>query len=190
MGYRLPAGHRWRVGVSPTYWRRAWPSPEPVRLSLFTGAGCRLRLPVRDHYPADDRLPPFEPPEQAAPLALEKLRTPFKRRTVKREPITGKTEYQIFDDDGRVRITDTGMEIEDVGVETYTIYEGNPLSAAVHIQKTIEYQRDDWQVRVETDSKMTADATRFHVTNVLAGFEGKSRVFSKTWDFSVPRDHV
>jgi putative CocE/NonD family hydrolase len=47
MGYRLAAGHRWRVGISPTFARHAWPSPETVRLRLHAGAGCRLRLPLR-----------------------------------------------------------------------------------------------------------------------------------------------
>ncbi|MCA9978066.1 MAG: CocE/NonD family hydrolase, partial [Anaerolineales bacterium] len=29
---QLPAGHRWRVSVSPTNFRHAWPSPQPVTL--------------------------------------------------------------------------------------------------------------------------------------------------------------
>ena len=47
MAYAVPAGHRLRLAVSPTYWPFAWPSAEPVTLSLFTGEGSRLELPVR-----------------------------------------------------------------------------------------------------------------------------------------------
>ncbi len=39
MAYRLSAGHRWRVGISPTYLRHAWPSPQPVTLTLLLGEG-------------------------------------------------------------------------------------------------------------------------------------------------------
>src|SRR5690606_36291469 len=47
IGYKLPAGHRWRVALSPTYWRHAWPSPRPVTLSLLSWTHSYLHLPVR-----------------------------------------------------------------------------------------------------------------------------------------------
>ena len=59
IAYALPAGHRWRVAVSPTYWPWVWPSPEPVTLSLFTGGASRLTLPVRPPQPEDATLAPF-----------------------------------------------------------------------------------------------------------------------------------
>jgi len=68
--YQLPAGHRWRVSVSPTNFRHAWPSPQPVTLQLFTGEGCRLRLPVRLPQVADADLRPFPPAEVSSPLAV------------------------------------------------------------------------------------------------------------------------
>jgi hypothetical protein len=43
---------------------------------------------------------------------------------------------------------------------------------------------------VETDSRMTADADVFRVTNVLDAFEGETRIFTKAWTFSAPRDLV
>ena len=42
----FPAGHRIRVAVSTSYWPIAWPSPEPVTLTLYAGAST-LELPVR-----------------------------------------------------------------------------------------------------------------------------------------------
>ena len=34
VGYRLPAGHRIRISLSPSYWPVVWPSPEPVKLKV------------------------------------------------------------------------------------------------------------------------------------------------------------
>jgi hypothetical protein len=99
-------------------------------------------------------------------------------------------EYQVENDGGRVRFSDNGLETDDRAVETFTIQEGNPLSASCRVQRTLEYQREGWQVRVVTDSQMTADATHFQVTNQLEGYEGHQRVFTKSWVFKVPRDLV
>src|SRR5262249_12691889 len=46
VGEAIPAGHRLRVSVSTSYWPIAWPSPHPVRLTLYAGSS-RIRLPVR-----------------------------------------------------------------------------------------------------------------------------------------------
>jgi hypothetical protein len=43
-GYEFPKGHRIRLSLSSNYWPIAWPSPEPVTLTLVTGA-ARLDLP-------------------------------------------------------------------------------------------------------------------------------------------------
>lgn len=189
-GYKLPAGHRWRVSVSPTYWRHAWPSPAPVTLTLFAGEGCRLRLPVRPPQAADTELPSFGPAENCPPLAAKQLRTAALQQLIERDIINGRTTFSVISDDGRIKLIGSGMETDDRAVETYTILEDDPLSADVSIQRTLEYQRDDWRVRIETDSRMTSDATHFHVNNVMDAYEGTVRVFSKSWDFSVPRDHV
>src|SRR6185503_15604492 len=63
IAHAFAPGHRIRVSVSPTYWPFAWPSPEPVALTLVAGAASRLRLPVRGARGEDDALPPFAEPE-------------------------------------------------------------------------------------------------------------------------------
>ena len=187
IGHRLAAGHRWRVAVSPTYTRHAWPSPEPVTLTVVCGSESRLRLPVRTSHPGDGALPLFPPVETASPLAMESLRSPSTRKTIHHDLIDGTTEYRIEDDSGRARHVGSGMEVDDRLVERYTVRDGAPLSLKVHIERTLELQREDWRVRIETDSTMTADATHFHVSNHLEAYEGDVRVFSRSWDSSIPR---
>ncbi|MCO5180280.1 MAG: CocE/NonD family hydrolase [Candidatus Promineofilum sp.] len=187
ISYRLPAGHRWRLAVSPTYTRHAWPSPEPVTLTVYTGAQSGLRLPVRAPHPGDAALSPFLPAETAAPLAMEILRTPATRKTIHHDLIDGITEYRIEDDTGRNRHVGSGMEVDDRLVERYTVRDGEPLSLKVRIERTLEMQREAWRVRIETDSMMTADATHFYLSNHLDAYEGDARVFTKSWTKAIPR---
>jgi putative CocE/NonD family hydrolase len=186
----LPAGHHWRIALSPTYWPHAWPSPEPVTLTLFTGPASQLRLPLRPPQAHDADLPPFGPPEHAPLLAHELLRSSSRRRQVRRDLIDGTAELVDRIDDGHRRLSADGLEFSAASANTYTITEGDPLSAQVRCDHTIEIGRGGWQTRVETSSLMTADAAYFHVSNLLNAYEGQTRIFTKSWSFKAPRDHV
>jgi putative CocE/NonD family hydrolase len=190
IGHRLAAGHCWRVAVSPTYTRHAWPSPESVTLTIYTGGDSRLRLPVRPPQPEDEALSPFLSPETAAPLAMEVLRVPSTRKTLHHNLIEGMTEYRLEDDAGRNRHVGSGMEVDDRLVERYLIRDGAPLSLKVQIERTLELQREEWRVRVETKSMMTADATHFYLSNHLDAYEGDVRVFTRSWTKMIPRNLV
>jgi putative CocE/NonD family hydrolase len=190
IGYRLAAGHRWRVAVSPTYTRHAWPSPELVTLTIYCGPGSRLRLPIRLPQPGDKALPPFPPAETAPPLPMAELRTPASRKTIRHDLIDGLTEYLVEDDNGRRRHAESGMEVDDRLTERYTVRDGDPLSLKVHIERATELQREAWRARIETSSTMTADATHFHLSNSLDAYEGDTRVFTRSWTKELPRHLV
>jgi putative CocE/NonD family hydrolase len=191
IGHRLPARHRWRVAISPTYWPHAWPSPEPVTLSVFPGPNSQLRLPVRTPQPTDADLPPFLSPECAPGLALEMIRSASRTRSLNRDLIGGVCEL-VDRGDGGCRQFPHGLTYERVGADIYRIVEGDPLSASIRCEKTIKLERgrEAWRVRLETSSRLTSDATTFWVTNTLDAYEGNARVFSKTWTLTVPRDQV
>jgi uncharacterized protein len=190
IGYQLPVGHAWRISLSPTYWPHAWPSPQPVTLTLFTGAGSELRLPVRSPQPIDDRLRPFPPPAFAPPLATETLRPASRRRIIEHDVIGDWHTLTLVGDYGRIRYNDNGLEVDHQVTERYTIRGDDPLSAAVHIERQKSFRRGDWQVRIETRSQMTADATHFHLTNHLDAYEGNGRIFTKSWSKTIARDNV
>jgi uncharacterized protein len=190
IAHSLQVGHRWRVSVSPTYWPHAWPSPEPVRLTLFTGEGSRLTLPVRSPRAEDADLAPFEEVEQAAPLPVENLRTGSRRRWIERDVVTGLVELKDFTDHGNRLFLDNGLEYDSMTTKTFTIKDGDPLSAKQRCEWTIKMRRGEMDTRVETDSLMTADAEKFYVTNIINAYEKDTRVFSKAWIFTVERDLV
>ncbi|HEU4448983.1 MAG TPA: CocE/NonD family hydrolase [Gaiellaceae bacterium] len=186
--HSFPAGHRLRVAVSPTYWPWAWPSPEPVRLTLFSGT---LELPERQRRPEDERLRPFAEPEHSAPLPVEAVAAGPGGRFLRRDLATGLVE-QVFDWDlgGVQRLLASGLETSDTSHTVYSVRDGDPLSAAVRFHATSGMARGDWSMLSEVTSAMTADAEAFHVTTQLDVYEGATRIFARTWTHGFPRDHV
>lgn len=186
--HALPAGHHWRLALSPTYALMAWPSPVPVTLTVFTGDDTWLRLPLRAAHPRDAALAPFEPPECAPPLAQSWLRPALHTRTLQHDAAAG--TYALVDrtDEGRVLQAHSALVTDEVCTEHFEITEGDPLSARRTTEWQMEFARGEWQTRIETQSSLTSDATHFHASNTLQAFEGGQSVFRKQWNFSVARD--
>ena len=186
-GHRLPAGHHWRLSISPTYWPMAWPSPKAVTLRIRTGDRSALHLPLRPPRPEDEELPPFPKPERCRARPHKQLRQPERTRTI--EQTISERTLQIHDvsDGGRTQLTDTGLEVYDRIEDHYTIVEDDPLSASVSCTGNMGLRRGDWDVHAETYSHMTSDAEHFYVTHVLDAYEGNARVFNKTWHLKIGR---
>jgi len=161
-----------------------------VQLSLFAGKDCCLRLPVRATQAVDRALPAFAPPEISPPLAVARLRAPRRSQSVTQDRVDGWTIMTLVNDEGRLRFLDNGLETDHTSTETFKVREDDPLSTSQHIRSVIQFQRNDWSVRVETDSMMTADATHFHLSNHMDAYEGDTRVLTKSRTVSIPRDHV
>ena len=187
IGYQVPAGHRLRLAVSPTYWPWAWPAPERVTLSVFTG-GSVLDLPVwmgSGEYvpPAHFAVPERAPMPQHDPLGGES------GREVRRDVATGTVEVINTVDDGH-RLLDDGLEYREHERDVYHVVDGDPLSARVECVRAFSVGRAQWRITVRTVSTMSATAGSFQVTNALDAYEGDDRVFTRTWNAEVPRDCV
>lgn len=189
-GHRLPAGHRWRVAVSPTYWPFAWPSPTPVTLQINTGPGSFLDLPVRPQRAEDSTLPDFQPPEHNQPRPHRKSGAVERTRQIKEDTAGRTIEIHDVSRNGRTHLLDSNLEVSSKNEDRYLIHEHQPLAARAVSTGTMSLKRDDWNITAKTYSDMTADADHFHLTNVLDAYEGKVRVFTKTWHLKIPRNLV
>jgi len=191
LAHRFEVDHRIRLAISPTYFPWAWPSPEPVTLGVDTGAS-RLDLPVRPERPEDAELAAFEPAQAPPPLEVERLGSSSAvARTVTRDLVSGRHELVVgLDHFGTRRIVRDDLLYAERGQDTFSITEGEPLSAMARSEWRIDLQRDDWRVRVETSSTLSADATTFHLTNAVDAYEDEVRVFDRTWTRRIPRDMV
>lgn len=187
-GQVVPAGHRLRVAVSPTYFPWAWPSPAPVVLSVFCGASF-LDLPVRSDQQADARLRPFDPPENGRALACELLGQQPGSHVMIKDPISGRLEVRHSAPSATERLPG-GLVIEAQAGSGYEITEGQPLSARYHVQRAQSFSRADWDARAEARYELTSDARTFFLTANVAAYTGGDCFFRREWTFEIPRDLV
>jgi hypothetical protein len=189
--YAVPAGHALRLAVSPTYWPWAWPSPEPVTLTVHGG---RVELPVRTGKGAPP-LPAWGPAEAAAPLATESLHAGPTGRTLTRDLATGASELAFDWIDHRTRHTASGIVVGERNAARYRLTEGDPLSAEVVCETTVEvatrgqspYGRGI-DVRTEVRARMTCTAEAFLVTTAIDAYDGGRRCHARRWTHEIPRD--
>ena len=187
IAHAFPAGHRLRVALSTSYWPRAWPSPEPVTLRLFAGAG-ELRLPARPANPADAALREPGAPRPGPTGPHREYRSPDRGRVVEHDHRRGRTVIRSYKDRGRTRLDETGMTIEARADERYAMAGDNPLSAEHEVRYVVEMSRADWRIRTESRTTMTATAEEFLISATLDAYEGDVRVRGRAWSERVPRD--
>lgn len=186
VGYAFAQGHSIRVAVSTCYWPVIWPTPRPVRLTLFAGAG-RLVLPVRPPSAADAELRPFDPPEAAPVSDYTLLRPPGLKRSVERDLTTNETVYRVFGDDAWARLEDIDLTVGYVISKTYRIHEYDPSSAETVIEQTTVHSRDEWSTRLECRTALVADGQRFVLrASVRTWIDGEPFV-EREWDETIPR---
>ncbi|MEX0983800.1 MAG: CocE/NonD family hydrolase [Actinomycetota bacterium] len=191
LGQAVPAGHRLRLALSTTYWPWLWPSPEVTTITVSAGERSWLDLPVRPLDVPDGEPPAFGPPESAASSATEVLRA---------DPAFHRIEHDVVEDtyvmrlnqDGDNAIRREGVLIRDEARDEMFIREGDPLSARAVCDRVygLGWEESGIEVEIRTRSVMTSDATHFHLEDRLEAFEGQTRVFERTWERSIPRDHV
>ncbi len=196
VAHAFPPGHRLRLAVSTAYWPILWPSPAPVRLSLWTGHS-RLVLPVRPPGPADASLRAFPPPEAAAPPATEKVAAGGGvRRSVERDPRTGELVHRVIidmNDAGEPsleRLVDIDLEVGHGLAEVFRIRDDDPLSASAEVTHRTVTRRGDWDVRVEVGATLRATVDAFLLEARLEareGGEGGDVVVRRVWNETIPR---
>jgi putative CocE/NonD family hydrolase len=185
------AGSRLRLAVAGGHWPIAWPSPAPVTLALFAGAGD-LELPVRPPRPEDAELPPLPPAEQSAVQPRTLLRVP--------EPPVLRLEHDVAgdrvtfvheEDSGRVRIDSHGWTFGGKTLRRLSLEPDAPTSARIELKSVEVFGREGGpSVRIETTAIMTCDEAEFRVQASLDAFADERPVFSRSWLERIPRDGV
>jgi predicted acyl esterase len=189
VGHRFAAGNRLRLAISTAFWPIAWPSPEPVTLSVHL-KGSALRLPVRPKRSQDASLAPFPAAAGAPALRKTYLDAPREKRTITTDVVTGEVEWLFSESEGTYRIEDIDLTRSIQMQRRLLIHPANPTSARAEARASRAYSRGDWRTSAEVSLILTCDRDRFRVIARMDAYEGESRIFSRSWDESIPRDLV
>ncbi|MEX2524506.1 MAG: CocE/NonD family hydrolase [Gammaproteobacteria bacterium] len=189
MAQVFPRGHRLRLSVSTSYWPIAWPPPEPVRLTIYDRAS-RLVLPKRLADRSEDSQIGFGPPDGTPAEPLHQLKPSHHNWYMHRDLATDKSTLEVINDDGTVEIESLDLEKSKYSIEWYSSVADNFDSIRGETLWERGYKRNDWQVKTVTRTILTSDRYNFYIHANLDAYEGERRVFSRIWDYVVPRELV
>ncbi|MDQ6741158.1 MAG: CocE/NonD family hydrolase [Actinomycetota bacterium] len=188
ISWTLPAGHKLRVALSNTYWPWLWPHAERGAVTVDLDSS-ELRLGHLEPAVLAGKHPSFGEPEQAAPLAVVALPTPpsIPEREVRYEPDSDSWTLTVDPKYGGYRVYPNGMNYGEQAVERYTISGNDPLTAVAEANWVIEMGRDDWNVRIETESLISSTATHFQLFNKVKTYLNGTVHFEKTFEKQIER---
>lgn len=177
--YRLPAGHRLRIALSPSYFPFVWPEPTPVTLTV---TGGQLDLP---HLSGEGVAVSFDGPKGAEPL--EFIRHSPRLETKDIHDTDGHIELVVIGDDGLVENPETGLVTRQKVHEVFSIAHGNPGSAKACFNWERSMGRGDWQVSTQSSVSLKSEGTGFVIQAELTAKEQGAVVFERKWTARVPR---
>jgi len=181
IGHRFSAGNRIRLAVSPTHWPHAWPSPQEATLTLRLDGACSLELPVLTE-PGAPLSRPFDEPE-----ALPRGAAPESGSRTRERSSDG-DRYRIRDREEALQFfSATGTTLTTDAHDTYSIVDGDPLSASTTSTRELRLERDGWDVHVRCVATMSCDALEFIVDDHVMAWEGGEPVFDSTQTLRFPR---
>lgn len=186
-GHVFAAGHRLRVSISPAYWPFAWPSPEPVLLTLRLGPDTLVRLPRRPAACAQLPADAFQAPERTAAAPGDAVHDTW--RTSRYEANT-RTAVLESGSDERTRLDAAVLDTSERTLRTFSLRAGDPLTARVEHDAVHGLRREGWEVSVAVRTSMTSTATHFVITRELDAFEGGARIHAARTVTEIARDGV
>jgi len=192
VAHAFPAGHKLRLALSTCYWPIAWPAPQPVTLSLFSGKSF-MDLPMRAPDPSDAALKPFKSPERAA-AELTELRPAALKRIVERDRTTNETVYtvssssHVADNSKLVHIKAIELEVGHTMLKRFRIGEEDPATAQAEVIHKTWFCRGVWKTRVETHTRFSSNSDDFILQGEVRAYEDDEQFFRREWVCRVKRD--
>ena len=181
--YRLPAGHRLRIALSPFYWPFIWPEAENVTLTVTAGS---LSIPVRPIADAPEWR--FGEAEGAPPLPLRVQSAPDEAKTFRHDKATGQDVIEIASIGELAEDPTTGL-VSGVDMrECWSIVPGQPSSARSDFEWDRTMARGDWRVRVRATLSQWAEGDEIFHESALTAWEGDDIVFDRRWKGTAGRD--
>jgi len=184
----VPKGHRLRIAVSTSLWPVVWPSPACATVTVDAAASS-AELPVLTRETGLEPVS-FEPVAQASPLQVTQVRDGNETRELITDIETERTTYTAQRDDGDYVIDDIGTRLAFVKEKKFSVVRDDPLSAEGSVTFTVHYRRAGWDARVETQTRLHADAERFYLTGEVRAFDKGRKFFGRRFKRQIKRDQL
>lgn len=184
VGYRLPAGHRLEISLSPNYWPQIWPANAATNLEVDLDQS-QLNVP-QSANPVTTTLP-FLDAETASPLAKTVLREGGRTRQVIKSLTQGEWMLDDFSDEGLRRLDHNGIVYGTKNHNIWRIRENEPLSAETESNWEVDLSDADINIHVKTQSHMCCDADHFYLVNSLQAYENDEEIYRNRWEKTIPR---
>ena len=186
---RFPAGHQIRLSISSSYWPLAWPAPEPAKLTLHL-KNSKIILPVRKAKKSDLNLRDLGEPEEGRNLPTTLLVPSHREWEVKHNLATNEVTLHVTNNDPQYTLDDINWTIQKDVTEKYVYKNNNYDTLRGEVTSKRRFKRDDWEATTITKTILTSSRTHFRIHATLDAYEKDARIFSKTWDESIPRDFL
>lgn len=184
---KFPAGNQIRLSVSSSYWPLAWPAPEPARLQIFL-KNSLLVLPVRKPKSEDENLYDLGQPHISRKLPTTLLVPAHREWEVKHNLATNEVTLHVTNNDSQYRLDDINWTIQKDVTEKYTYRNNNYDTLSGEVLSKRRFKRNDREATAITRTILTSTRTHFRIRATLDAYEEETRIFSKSWDESIPRD--
>ncbi len=188
IGHVFPKGNQIRLSISTSYFPLAWPPPELVMMHVY-GEESYLDLPLLSAK--GEAVGAFGPPLGALPSSEKQvIHAPYYEWKVNRDLIADETEMKVVKDEGNYFLKNIGMEVEQKIEESYSVRADSLESVRAETSSRKSMKRGKWHIMTKTHTVLTSDTRYFYIHATLDAYEAGNRVFSKTWNEQIARDHL
>lgn len=185
---RFAKGTRVRLSLSTAYWPLMLPSPEAVKLTVFSGTSA-LHLPLRPARLEDKNLHPFDPPYVPTP-DIEPLWSEPGSHVVEWKLAEGKRVIHHQVGSGAVLLKAVNTELSGAAKMRYEILDNDPNSCVSTYEYVIGMKRGDWAPKVVATSRVETTKTNFVLNGEITAWYGDTKFFSRVWSREIPRELV
>ncbi|SLI44561.1 Uncharacterised protein [Mycobacteroides abscessus subsp. abscessus] len=168
-------------------------------LTVTTGESL-LTLPQRPRRAEDERLRPFDDPEAAPPAPATNIERGTHHWKVERDLATGVSTLEIENDQGLIRLDDTGTLVRRATTEWFSFRGNDPTSVRGETRTVRAFARDNWRTEITTHTVLRCTPQDFVLDARLDAYElgdpaddprpVATRVYSQNWHRRIPRDLV
>ena len=187
IAHRFKPGHKIRIALSESYWPTIWPSPKPVKLTLRTGLSS-IVLPVRPTGATElERVTFQEAVANPAPgITLLEPGVDISETTGDDEH-SAIIRHNTISDSGLYRLDEIGTGIRVKYTRQATISKSDPGAASWHCSASLTLNRDEWNIKADTDMEITSDERTFFLKSKLVAYEKDDIIFTREWQDAIPR---